>query len=213
MDTSPTSGISGRYTRAFDTLIGVEGGYVNHPADRGGATKFGISLRFLKAEGKIDLNRDGRADFDLDMDGDLDGQDIRMLTVEHARTLYRRCFWDRLGCYGFARPLGEMMFDQAVNGGTSAAIRLLQRAINFCQVPEGSTTPLPGVAADGVMGPATRAGVDRVLKHPAKGMPALIVAYREMAKARYRAIAKADPSQKAFLNGWLARADQLGARA
>lgn len=200
-----------RYIRAFDDLIGIEGGYVNHPADRGGATKYGISLRFLKAEGRVDIDRDGRADFDLNMDGDLDGQDIRMLTVEHARTLYRRCFWDRLRCDQLPAPLGEMMFDQAVNGGTKAAIMILQKAINFCQVGAGGVQPvLEGVAVDGVMGTGTLAGVDRVLKYPAKGMPALIVGFREMAKARYRAIVRGNPSQSVFLNGWLARAERLG---
>lgn len=200
-----------RYLRAFDRLIGVEGGYVNHPADRGGPTKFGISLRFLKAEGRIDLNKDGRADFDLDMDGDLDGQDIRMMTVAHARDLFKRCFWDRLRCDDLPAPLGEMLFDQAVNGGLKAAITILQKAINFCQVAPGGVEPiLAGVAVDGQLGPATLAGVERVLKYPAKGMPALVVAYREMAAARYRAIVRADPTQSAFLEGWLARAAQLG---
>ena len=61
-----------RFDTAFRHLLGEEGGYVNHPADRGGATNWGISLRFLKAEGKIDANRDGRHDLDLDMDGDMD---------------------------------------------------------------------------------------------------------------------------------------------
>jgi lysozyme family protein len=58
-------------------LIGVEGGRVNDPLDRGGETKYGVSLRFLAAEGAFDDDGDGKADYDLDMDGDIDGADIR----------------------------------------------------------------------------------------------------------------------------------------
>jgi lysozyme family protein len=36
-------------------LIGVEGGRVNDPLDRGGETKYGVSLRFLAAEGALTM--------------------------------------------------------------------------------------------------------------------------------------------------------------
>jgi lysozyme family protein len=189
---------SPRFDLAVARLLKTEGGFVNHPKDPGGATNFGISLRFLLIEGRIDANHDRFADFDLDMDGDIDVADIRKLTHKDAEVLYRRCFWDRLGCEGFARPLGEMLFDQAVNGGIGAAVKILQRAINFAS------------GVDGAMGAQTRAAVQRVLAFPAKGMPALVVAYREMAKARYRSLVKGDPILRVFLKGWLARADQLG---
>lgn len=195
--TSPTP----RYLAAFDRVVGLEGGYVNDPADRGGATKYGVSLRFLVGEGTIDANRDGFADYDLDMDGDIDAADIRALTPGHARALYQRCFWDRLGCDTVAPPLGEAMFDQAVNGGLTAAKKLLQRALN--------RTLGAALVDDGDLGPATRAALAKAWARP-DGVRLLLAAYRVVTADRYRAIVAADPSQARFLKGWLRRAATLG---
>ena len=78
-------GYSPRYARAARKLLQIEGGFVDDPKDRGGATKYGISLRFLAAEGAFDEDGDGKADFDLDLDGDIDGQDIRDVTQDSLR--------------------------------------------------------------------------------------------------------------------------------
>lgn len=196
---------SRRFMAAVAKLLGTEGGFVDDPADRGGATKDGISLRFLQGEGKIDPSI--AHDFDLDMDGDIDVDDIRLLTMSEAISLYYRCFWDRNQLETFCEPIGEILLDQEVNDGTAGGNKLLQRAINAC------TAHIAGVErlnVDGDLGDKTKAAMAEVLSHPALGMPALVEAYREAAKARYRAIVAADPSQQRFLNGWLARADALG---
>jgi len=200
-----------RYRKAVSRLLGVEGGHVNDPVDRGGETKFGISLRFLAAEGAFDEDGDGKADFDLDMDGDIDGADIRALTKGDAIYLYHRCFWQPLQAEAFAEPLGEMMFDQAVNGGITTGRKLLQRAVNECllQIPM-SATRRGLLKVDGQIGNATRAAIMDVTAWPQLGVPALVTAYRDAARERYRAIARRFPSQQRYLNGWLARADQLG---
>lgn len=203
-------GYSPRFEAAFTDLMMVEGGFVDNRHDAGGATKFGISLRFLLAEGRVDLDRDGRADFDLDMDGDIDGQDIRRLTPDHARALYWRCFWLRIGAEQFARPLGEALFDQAVNGGLVSAGKLLQRAVNTCLMGSRAATRPELLVVDGSIGPATHKSVIWVLRWPGLGMPALMDALRSAAKERYRSIAARNPSQGVFLKGWLARADRLG---
>jgi lysozyme family protein len=198
---------SRRYAQAVARLLGVEGGFVDDPTDKGGTTKFGISLRFLKAEGKIDANHDGLADFDLDMDGDIDGVDVRNLTMSGAVSLYYRCFWQREDCDSYPVPIGEMLFDQAVNGGLLAAKKLLQRALNSCVVH------IPGMArltVDGDVGRRSRAALQAVISHPGFGVAAVAEAYRAAAAARYRAIVVEDPRQRRFLKGWLARAAQLG---
>ena len=200
-------GYSSRYAIAVKDLLRKEGGFVDDKTDRGGTTKFGISLRFLKAEGTFDLDGDGIADFDLDMDGDIDGHDIRLLKRGDAVWLYHRCFWLRIGAEDFARPLGEAMFDQAVNGGLTAARKLLQTALNACLAGMRRNDRLK---VDGQIGPVTMAAYHAVLAYPAFGMPVLISAYRKAAADRYRAIVARYPDQKKFLNGWLNRAAKLG---
>lgn len=205
------AGYTPRYRAAVDALLGIEGGFVDDPVDRGGATKFGISLRFLAAEGAFDSDRDGKADFDLDFDGDIDGQDIRLLTPGDARFLYLKCFWKPIAAERLTRPIGEMVFDQAVNGGAFAAKKLLQRAINTCLM---RIIRLSGarelLKIDGDIGPVTLRQMQVVLSWPSQGMPALMAAYRDAAKERYRGIVARYPEQKRFLGGWLARADGLG---
>jgi lysozyme family protein len=202
---------SARFSAAYAKVAAFEGGFVNDPADRGGATNRGVSLRFLVAEGKLDLDADGVADFDLDMDGDIDVADIRALSKVDAMFLFQRCFWNRLDCESYARPLGEAMFDQGVNGGNTAALKLLQRAINQVLARFPNFTGRPAIlSVDGAIGAATRGALDWALKLPAAGMPRLIEAYRDEAAARYRAIVDRDPSQRRFLDGWLRRARELG---
>ena len=199
-------GWSERYSRAFDDLLQIEGGFVDDPVDRGGATKYGISLRFLKAAGQLDDDGDGFRDFDLDFDGDIDGRDIRLLTVGDARFLYLTHFWRALDCDSFPEPIGEVLFDQGVNGGNHAARKLLQRALNICLARTGYGM----IDVDGRLGEQTRAALLRVLSNPRLGMEALIEAFREAVRDRYRAIVRRNPSQRRFLRGWLARTELLG---
>lgn len=205
LNTDPDSDIvvrafSTRFHRAFAKLLKEEGGFVDHPHDRGGATNHGISLRFLKVEGKLDLDEDGIADFDLDMDGDIDGRDIRELTIGDAKYLYHRCFWRVLDCDILPMPIGEMVFDQAVNGGAVAAVKTLQRAINY--------PGMPAIAVDGVIGQQTYARIDALVKQV--GMVWIVQSYRDAVKHRYRGIVKRSPSQAVFLDGWINRANRLG---
>lgn len=205
-------GYSPRFAAAVRKLLKIEGGWVNDPKDRGGATKYGISLRFLAAEGTFDHDADGRADFDLDLDGDIDWIDIRLLKQGDAVYLYHRCFWERLGADGFPAPIGEMLFDQGVNGGLTSARKLLQRALNSCAMTPGfrAARPQAPLVVDGVIGAKTRALMLQIIQWPTLGRPAIAEAYRAAAAERYRDIVRRFPDQKRFLKGWLARAEELG---
>ena len=102
---------------AFDRLLGHEGGSINHKNDPGGETKFGISKRSYP------------------------NVDIADLTLDDAKTLYKRDFWDRAQCDRLPPDLAFQVFDGAVNSGIGNSIRWLQEAA--------------GVAVDGVVGPLT----------------------------------------------------------
>lgn len=105
------------FDEAFKTLIGHEGGYVDHPADPGGATNFGISKRSYP------------------------GEDIRGMTLERAKAIYLRDYWQMAGCDYVPDKLRFSLFDMAVNSGVKQSIMTLQRAV--------------GADADGVLGPKT----------------------------------------------------------
>lgn len=107
---------------AFERTMGHEGGYINDPRDPGGETNWGISKRAYP-----DVN-------------------IKALTRDEAKAIYRRDFWDRLGASRLPNGVAYQLFDFAVNSGVETAVRYLQRAV--------------GVADDGHWGPASQAAAD-----------------------------------------------------
>ncbi len=107
------------FDQAFETLIGHEGGYSNHVNDPGGETKFGIAKRSYS------------------------GEDIPNMTLERAKEIYRRDFWNAVKGDQLPYPVAFEVFDAAVNHGVGAAVRMMQKAI--------------GVSADGILGPVTLA--------------------------------------------------------
>lgn len=111
------------FDASFDKLLGSEGGYVNNPKDPGGETRYGVSKRSYPDE------------------------DIANLTLERAKALYKRDFWDRAQCDKLPQALAFQVFDAAVNSGIGQSIRFLQRAV--------------GVADDGQLGPLSIAAIQR----------------------------------------------------
>lgn len=188
-----------RWRAVLARVLEIEGGHSDDPVDRGGETHHGISLRFLKAAGRLDANRDGFADLDLNFDTVLDGHDIRALTPEIAGEVYLRHFYVEPGFWTLPQPFDGAMFDQAVNGGTTAAIRLLQRAINGVS---------PVVIVDGVLGPATRTALINAVNSASSYQ--VLMRLRFQAQRRYEQIVAADPTQRRFLKGWQRRARELG---
>lgn len=108
---------------AFDLLMLNEGNYVNNPNDPGGETKYGISKKAYP---------------DLD---------IENLTLEQAKKIYKRDYWDRCKCSFIPDSLSIALFDFAVNSGTKKAITYLQKALE--------------VTADGVIGNQTIGACNR----------------------------------------------------
>ena len=112
------------FDQCFDNLIKFEGGYSLDARDPGGETNWGISKRAYPAI------------------------DIKNLTREGAKEIYKRDYWDRAQCCKLPPSLAFLLFDAAVNSGIGQAIRFLQRAV--------------GVADDGVLGPMTISAINRL---------------------------------------------------
>jgi lysozyme family protein len=117
------------FDRAVEIVLAHEGGLVDDPADPGGITNYGISLRSYP---------------------ELGAAGIRALTPEQAKEIYRRDWWLRYGWADLPAPIGAKLLDIGVNIGAEAAHRALQRALRATGAP---------VVEDGLLGPATRAEV------------------------------------------------------
>lgn len=170
--------------RLLDELIDREGGYVNHPADRGGPTNWGITEQVARAYG-----------FMLDM---------RLMTREQAKAIYRERYWKRPG---FERvsdrypKLAAELFDTGVNMGPKAAAAFLQRVLNVCN---RTGTDYPDIPADGDIGPMTLNALDRFkARRGPLGEGVLLRGCDALQGARYIGIAENNPSQEAFVVGWL----------
>ncbi len=176
---------------AVTTVLKHEGGYVSDPDDPGGATNYGVSLRWLVSQGDIDLDGDGFNDFDFDKDGDVDADDIRAMNLKDAMEIYRRYWWDAYGYGQLPRLVGSKVFDLSVNMGPRQAHRLLQRAGRACG---------RDIAEDGILGPKTK-GV--ITKLP----PMMVVsANRSEAAGFYRVLIAQKPIFEKYRDGWLRRA-------
>ncbi len=131
---------------------------------------------------------------DVDRDGDVDPDDVRGLTRDDAKALYRRAFWDRHGYGAFHLTVATKVFDLSVNMAPRQAHRCLQRA---CRAAKACEVPL---VDDGVLGPKTRAAV------AAAGEVRILIALRSEAAGFYRVLAAKNPVRERFLSGWLNRA-------
>ncbi|MDG5489029.1 glycosyl hydrolase 108 family protein [Sphingomonas sp. BGYR3] len=166
----------------IDAVIDREGGYTDHPADRGGATRYGITQRVARAEGYHGP--------------------MRHLPRAVAESIYRRLYWTRPRLDRIAErapALAAELFDTGVNMGPSVAIGFLQRALNA--LDRDGTLLLP----DGQVGPRTLAALDAFLaQRPTLGETVLTRACDALQGERYVALTEQRPLNKAFLYGWLA---------
>lgn len=148
------------FNEAVDIVLKHEGGYVNDPADAGGETNYGISKQAYP-----DIN-------------------IRNLTKEQAKMLYKRDYWDACKCDQLPDYTRLFVFDTAVNMGIGFAKKMLQVAV--------------GAVSDGVIGPKTLAAARRC------NQSSCILNLIGLRWSRYHEIAKRGKNAK-FLKGWLNR--------
>ena len=103
-------------------IISREGGYVNDPKDPGGETNFGISKRAYP------------------------DVDIKNLTEDGAKDIYKRDYWDKYKCEDLSKDLRHIYFDMCVNMGAGRATKIVQETANA----KGAD-----LKVDGFIGPKT----------------------------------------------------------
>jgi len=172
--------------RLIDALIDREGGFVDHPVDKGGPTCFGITEAVARAHGHAGP--------------------MRQLPRSEAVAIYRRLYWLRPRLDEVAARSGRLageLFDTGVNMGPAVAITFLQRALTALN---RGGKDYPDLTPDGRVGPATLGALDTffVVRGKSSGETVLLRALEALQGERYLRLAERRPANEAFLYGWLA---------
>ena len=154
------------FNEIIEVVLEHEGGYVNDPKDLGGETKYGITKRFYP------------------------DVDIKNLTIEQAKEIYKKDYWDRNRVESLPQNLWHIYFDMCVNMGKRTAVKVLQRAA----VNRGKN-----IDVDGGLGPATIGAL--------KGVE--LDRVRAFRVKYYVDLITARPEQEKFFLGWFRRATEV----
>jgi len=156
--------------KIIDDIIKREGGFVDNPADRGGPTKYGITQMTLAETRGHPVTR----------------QDVADLTIDEARTIYRRKYVEKPGFTSISEPLLDLIVDTGVHSGVETAVRLLQKVLDI--------TP-----RDGILGPKTQAVIQRANTD---------LLYRKFLAERIRFLGRLIEARREnaeFAGGWMNR--------
>ena len=170
----------------IEAVLDREGGYVNHPADKGGPTCFGITEAVARAHGYRGA--------------------MRQLPREDAVTIYRRLYGLR-PCFDQvalrSTSIAAELFDTGVNMGPTVAATFLQRALTALNRNGADYADL---VPDGRIGNKTVEALDAFLaiRGKASGEVVLLRALEALQGERYLRLAERRPANESFLYGWLA---------
>jgi lysozyme family protein len=169
----------------IDKVILLEGDYSNHPADRGGPTRWGVTEAVARTH--------------------VYAGDMRHFPRERAVAIYKRKYWQRPAFDQIARlapHIAAELFDTGINMGTGTASGFLQRALNALN---RNGRDYVDISVDRRIGGKTLAALEAFLRRRgSKGEIVLLKAIESLQGARYIELAESRPANEAFLYGWLA---------
>ncbi len=116
------------YDEALRRLLAHEGGYSNHPSDPGGPTNFGITLADYRRYIKLDAT----------------AADVRAMSVDQAKAIYRERYWDAQRCDELPAGVDYSIFDYGVNSGIGRSGKVLRRVVGLS---DGNSTVTDQVLA------------------------------------------------------------------
>ena len=162
-------------------ILKWEGGakYTNKKSDKGGATKYGITIATWRTVG-----------YDKNGDSKIDEKDVKLIDEEDFKNVLKRNFWDKWKADQIKnQKVAEILVDWLWNSGKWGIIKPQQ---------------LLGVKADGIVGAKTLAAVNN---YP--NQRKLFESLKNARKAYIDKVIKNDPSQIVNKKGWLNRINSI----
>ncbi|MEM6306714.1 MAG: holin-associated N-acetylmuramidase [Pseudomonadota bacterium] len=177
-------------------IVTREGGYVYDPDDPGGHTNHGVTLATLQ-----------RLGLDLDGNGTIDANDVRLISPVQAADIFKDHYFARPGIDRLPSDLHPSVFDMYVHAGANA-VKILQRLLADFGHP---------VQADGIIGPQTERATAAA---QAKAPHHLVDAYGIARRNYYYTLADVRPASRKYARrrdggkgGWIKRAETFMAPA
>ena len=160
-------------------ILKWEGGFVNDPADLGGATNMGVTIGAWKSCG-----------YDKDGDGDIDVDDLRLLTREDVvNRVLKPHYWDRWKADEIkSQSVANILVDWVWASGAHG-IKIPQRLL--------------GVSVDGIVGPKTLAAVNA--RNPRELFDMIKIARFDFIED----ICRKRPANNKFKRGWMNRINDI----
>ena len=159
-------------------ILAYEGGFVDDPTDRGGATNMGVTLATWKKVG-----------YDKDGDGDIDADDVRLLSKADAIAVLKFSYWNRWKADQINnQSIAEILVDWLWGSGKWGIV-IPQRLLN---VPE-----------DGIVGPSTLYALN------SSNQRGLHTAIFQARVTFIRDLVNNYPEQQKFFNGWMNRLNKF----
>jgi lysozyme family protein len=178
--------------QTIDHLCGVEAGYVDHPSDKGKATKHGITV-FTAEEHKHLWSK-------YNWNGDM-----KTLPLELAQEIYRTSWWEKLRCheiYELSPMLAEKVLDFGVNAGRFNVGASIQKILN---VLNRRGVDYPDIKVDGGIGDETMKALRAYLKRnkgQLESVDQLYMLLDGFQNYHYVDITLKREANEDFMNGW-----------
>ncbi len=171
------------FEKYIDKLLALEGGYAKLKNDKGGATKYGVTLQTWKEFG-----------YDKDGDADIDEEDIKKLTPEEAKMIAKNVFWDYFKADQIKnQSIAEFIADWGYHSGRTTIAKKVQTLL--------------GLKADGIFGTITLNRINSLEQGQLFNL--LKLARLDFV----RKIVERDPTQERFYKGWVNRIQKFFFRA